>query len=185
MGGKVSLNTPRGDSAGDHSPSRRNPQLVRNMRSVIIIGVVLTAASAAAQEKAPQPTSVVRRIIMNDGLAAQRFAARLEELKKQGLFRRLVSPDPKKPAYREISFLPSGNYLLVVGDGDWVEHELGSLRLMAFLFERPRAHLQLNLRVVQLTGPANADVIQMTETVRALVNGQRSEVVRAFSDLQN
>ena len=50
--------------------------------------------------------------------------------------------------------------------------------------ERPHAHLLLNARVVQLTGPADANVIQMTETVRALVDAQRAEVVGAFSDLQ-
>lgn len=121
---------------------------------------------------------------MKDAASAEQFRTRLETMKANGLFRdRLPGIDPKQPVVVEISFLTSGNYLLVVGSKDWVDNNIESVRLMGYLFERPRAHLELSLRVVQLTGPANADVIQMTEAVRALVDAQRDEVVRTFSDL--
>ena len=122
---------------------------------------------------------------MKDAQPAEQFRKRLEELKKGGLFRRLLPGDPKQPKYAEISFLTGGNFLLLAGEREWVDAELPVIRQMGFLFERPRAHLQLNLRVVQLTGTANSDVIQMTETVRSLVANQRAEVLRAFSDLQS
>ncbi|HEU4752906.1 MAG TPA: hypothetical protein VFU47_07330, partial [Armatimonadota bacterium] len=98
---------------------------------------------------------------------------------------RLPGIDPKQPVTVDINFLTSGNYLLVVGSTQWVDSNIETVRLMGYLFERPRAHLQLNLRVVQLTGPANAEVIQMAETVRALVDAQREEVVRTFGDLND
>ncbi|MCW3094930.1 MAG: hypothetical protein JWL77_548, partial [Chthonomonadaceae bacterium] len=71
------------------------------------------------------------------------------------------------------------------GDRKRVDEHMADIQMMAYLYERPRAHLQLNARVVQLTGPANTDVIQMTETVKALVDAQRTEVVRSFADLQD
>lgn len=121
---------------------------------------------------------------MKDALSAESFKARLETLKASGLFRDTIpGPDPKKPLPIEISFLASGNYLLVIGSREWVDTNIESIRLMGYLYERPRAHLLLNLRVVQLTGPANTEVTQMTETVRALVDAQREEVVRSFGDL--
>jgi hypothetical protein len=121
---------------------------------------------------------------MKDAASVDLFRAKLDTLKTSGLFRdQLPGFDPKKPVPIEISFLSSGNYLLVIGSKDWVDANINSVRLMAFLFERPRAHLQLKLRVVQLTGPANAEVIQMSEAVSALVDAQRDEVVRTFGDL--
>lgn len=130
--------------------------------------------------------AIVRRIVMKDALSAEAFKVKLETMKASGLFKDAIAGvDPKKPVPIEISFLVSGNYLLVAGSKDWVDANLESVRLMAYLFERPRAHLLLNLRVVQLTGPANADVIQMTETVRGMVDAQREEVVRTFSDLED
>jgi hypothetical protein len=151
----------------------------------------VSAARAQAPMPAPaaasalQPGAVVRRVVMKDALSAEQFRTRLESFKANGLFRdQLPGLDPKKPVVIDISFLTSGNYLLVVGSKEWVDANVESIRLMGFLFERPRAHLQLNLRVVQLTGPANAEVIQMSETVRALVDAQREEVVRTFSDLE-
>ena len=134
---------------------------------------------------APGPNSlVVRRVVMKDSLSADLFKAKLEQMKASNLFRDTIpGPDPKKPVVIDINFLTSGNYLLVSGSRDWVEANIEAVRLMAFMFERPRAHVQLNLRVVQLTGPANADVIQMSETVRALVDSRRDEIVRTFGDL--
>lgn len=102
-----------------------------------------------------------------------------------GVFGTPAAVVPTKPMFGDLSFVISGNYILVTGDRERVDKHMADIRMMAFLFERPRAHLQLNTRVVQLTGPANTDVIQMTETVRALVDAQRTEVVRAFGDLQD
>jgi len=131
-----------------------------------------------------QPGAVVRRVVMKDALSVDQFKQKLDQMRATGLFKdQLPGLDPKKPIPIEISLLASGNYLLVVGSREWVDANIEAIRLMAYLFERPRAHLQMNLRVVQLTGPANNDVIQMTETVRALVEAQREEVVRAFSEL--
>jgi hypothetical protein len=123
--------------------------------------------------------------VMKDARSCEDFRATLEALKSGGLFKHQLPGDPKAPVFTEIAFLTSGNYLLVVGDQSWIDTEIETIRLMAFLHERPRAHLQLKFRVVQLTGPANTDVIQMTETVRALVQTQRAEVVRGFAELQD
>jgi hypothetical protein len=121
---------------------------------------------------------------MKDAQSAEQFRVKLEAMKANGLFRdKLPGIDPKQPVNVEINFLTSGNYLLMAGSKDWVDRNLATVQLMGFLFERPRAHLQLNLRVVQLTGPANTEVIQMSETVRALVEAQREEIVRTFGDL--
>lgn len=166
-------------------------QTVLRRYVVLGVGVAWLLALIPAGAEGPPATapagSIARRVVMKDALSAQQFLQRLQELKKTtGLFRRIEpGTDPKSPRYRELSFLTSGNHLLVVGEQQWVDAEVETIRLMAFEFERPRAHLQLNFRVVQLTGPANADVIQMTETVRALVNSQRTEVVRAFGDLES
>jgi hypothetical protein len=156
---------------------------------------VLFLPSLPLYAQNPEPTSTLsvpvaaraatRRVVMKDSLSAEQFRQKLEEMKRDGLFRQVIPGDPKNPRFTQLSFLASGNYLLVVGDHAWVDAEIDNIRLMAFLYERPRAHLQLNLRVVQLTGPANTDVIQMTETVRALVDTQRAQVVRAFADLQD
>src|SRR5689334_18528133 len=143
------------------------------------------------QAQAPMPAApavngaVVRRVVMKDAQSAEAFKTKLETMKASGLFKDAIAGvDPKKPVPIEISFLVAGNYLLVTGSKDWVDANLEAVRMMAYLFERPRAHLLLNLRVVQLTGPANADVIQMTETVRGMVDAQREEVVRTFADLE-
>lgn len=144
------------------------------------------APAVPAPAARPQPSVVVRRVVMKDALSAEQFKVKLETMKASNLFRDTISgPDPKKPVVIDISFLVSGNYLLVAGSKDWVDANIESIRLMAYLFERPRAYLQLNLRVVQLTGPANADVIQMSETVRALVDARRDEIVRTFGDLDD
>ncbi len=168
----------------------------------LLLGVFFVAQVALAQTPPANPAggatgipglpaalpsgTVVRRVVMKDAQSAEQFKLKLETMKATNLFRDTIpGPDPKKPVVIEISFLSSGNYLLVIGSREWVDAHLESIRLMAYLFERPRAHLQLNLRVVQLTGPANADVIQMTETIRALVDSQREEVVRTFADLDD
>lgn len=148
------------------------------------------AAPAAAPMAMPVPGApgpnglVVRRVVLKDALSAEQFKAKLEQMKASNLFRDTIpGPDPKKPVVIDINFLTSGNYLLVSGSRDWVDANIEAVRLMAYMFERPRAYVQLNLRVVQLTGPANADVIQMSETVRALVDARKDEIVRTFSDL--
>ena len=157
---------------------------------VLGINLILGSAGAACAQ-APAavivpPGAVVRRVVMKDALSAEQFRAKLEGMKANGLFRdRLPGIDPKQPVLVEINFLTSGNYLLVAGSREWIDANIETIRLMGYLFERPRAHLQLNLRVVQLTGPANADVIQMSETVRALVDAQRDEVIRTFADLDD
>ncbi len=180
-------------------PQQRNKQLnaARWLVGTLLSLVVGAAPPAHAQAPAPaamppavapmlNPGAVVRRVVLKDAASAEQFRLKLEQMKANGLFRdQLTQFDPKKPVLIEISFLTSGNYLLVVGSKDWVEANIESIRLMGYLYERPRAHLQLSLRVVQLTGPANADVIQMSETVRALVDAQREEIVRTFGDLQN
>lgn len=144
------------------------------------------AAAPPAVMPMVNPGAVVRRVVLKDAASAEQFRLKLEQMKATGLFRdQLTQFDPKKPVLIEISFLVSGNYLLVVGSKDWVESNIESIRLMGYLFERPRAHLQLSMRVVQLSGPANADVIQMSETVKALVDAQREEIVRTFGDLQD
>lgn len=147
--------------------------------------VTVGAQAPAAPATAEQPGAVVRQVVMRDAATAEQFRLKLESMKANGLFRdQIVALDPKKPIQVEISFLTSGNYLLVIGSRRWVDDNIEAIRLMGFLFDRPRAHLQLNLRVVQITGTANGDVIQMAETVRALVDGQREEIVRTFADLQ-
>ncbi|MCC6728282.1 MAG: hypothetical protein IT208_02985 [Chthonomonadales bacterium] len=160
----------------------------RNLVTALIAACSMAFACAPAQASAPDPVpgaAAVRRVVMKDSLSAQEFQAQLERLQSQGLFRQRLPGDPKQPRYARLSFVATGNYVLVAGDRAWVDSEIENIRMMAFLFERPRAHLQLNLRVVQLTGPANTDVIQMTDTVRALVDTQRAQVVRAFADLQS
>jgi len=153
-----------------------------------VILFALVAGGAAAQAPSPPelpPGAVVRRIVMRDAASAEAFRARLEQFKSSGLFRIVrLGPDGKTPVNRDIVFLTSGNLLLAAGDPAQVDGNIETIRLMAHLFERPRAHLQMNLRVVQITGPANADVIQMAEGVRALVQAQRDEIVRTFADLE-
>jgi len=128
----------------------------------------------------------VRRVVMKDAASAELFKTKLEAMKATGIFRDTVpGADPKKPVVIDVNFLVSGNYLLVIGSREWVTQYVEAIRLMGYLFERPRAHLQLSLRVVQITGPANQNVIQMSETVRALVDAQRDEVVRTFGDLDD
>src|SRR5688572_2585702 len=171
---------------------------MRLWKSIVITGLAVfcfAASSIPARGQAPAgaapaplppllPGAVVRRVVMKDALSVEQFREKLERMKSSGLFRdTLPGIDPKKPNPVEISFLTSGNYLLVIGSREWVDTNIEAIRLMGYLFERPRAHLLLNLRVVQLTGAANTEVIQMTETVRALVDAQREEVVRSFGDL--
>jgi len=121
---------------------------------------------------------------MKDAASAELMLTKLTGLQGAGLFRGMASLDPKAPPAILISFQTAGSYILVSGDRALVDSAMEPIRLMACLNERPHAHLLLNARVVQLTGPADANVIQMTETVRALVDAQRAEVVTAFSDLQ-
>jgi hypothetical protein len=149
-----------------------------------LIRIPAASAQAAAPAKVMPVGAVVRRVVMKDAQSAEGFRQKLETMKATGIFRdQIQGIDPKKPVVIDVNFLVSGNFLLVIGSKDWVDSYIDAIRLMGYLFERPRAHLQLNLRVVQITGPANADVIQMSETVRALVDAQRDEVVRTFSDL--
>jgi hypothetical protein len=143
-----------------------------------------SAVIAGPQTPAAQETTV-RRIVMRDARSATKFVDQLKAIQATGAFGGAATVVAGKPAFGDLGFLPSGNYVLVTGDKDRLDKYMGDINLMAFLYERPRAHLELNTRVVQLTGPANTDVIQMTETVRALVDEQRTEVVRAFSDLQD
>ncbi len=157
---------------------------------VLLVGLLrgdAARAQGAATPPSPplQPGAVVRRIVMRDAMMAELFRAKLEQMKASGLFRDSIPGiDPKKPVQIDISFLTSGNYLLMIGSAAWVDANLESVRLMGYLFERPRAHLQLSLRVVQLTGPANNAVIQLTDTVRALVDTQKDEIVRTFAELE-
>ncbi len=156
-----------------------------------MIGVAL-APLPSVRAQAPAPAAkvpsgtIVRRIIMKDAQIAEMFRQKMEQMKGSGLFRDTIpGPDPKKPIVIDITFLTSGNYLLMAGSRDWVDANLETVRIMGYLFERPRAHLQLNLRVVQLTGPASQSVIQLADTVRAMVDTQRDEVVRTFSELED
>jgi len=159
--------------------------------TAVVVNLLGSALTSAAQAQVPAPPplaatgAIARRVTMKDSLAAEQLRAKLEAMKAQGMFRSLIPGiDPKNPnATIEISFLTSGNYVMVVGRRDWVDSNIETIRLMAFLFERPRALVQLNLRVVQLTGPANPEVIQMSETVKAIVDAQRDEVVRTFAEL--
>src|SRR5579862_1262749 len=137
---------------------------------------------AQAFGQAIPPQVVVRRVVMKDAASADAFVTKLQGLQAQGLFKGSMPADPKLPG--TVSFQSAGSYLLVVGEKNAVDAIVEPIRLMACMDERPHAYLLLNVRVVQLTGPANANVIQMTETVRALVDAQRAEVVGAFSDLQ-
>lgn len=141
-------------------------------------------APAQAAPPPPLPETVVRYVVMRDARSATRFVDQLKAMQPTGVFGTATTVVPTKPQLGDFSFVVSGNYILVTGDRVRVDQHMADIKMMAFLFERPRAHLQLNARVVQLTGPANTDVIQMTETVRALVDAQRTEVVRAFADLQ-
>lgn len=144
------------------------------------------AAATATPPRATDilPETVVRRVVMRDARSAARFADQLKTMLPTGVLGGSPAVVPTKPMFGDLAFVTSGNYILVTGERDRVDKHMADIEMMAFLFERPRAHLQLNTRVVQLTGPANTDVIQMTETVRALVDAQRTEVVRAFADLQ-
>jgi|GEM_PF-3497810 len=130
------------------------------------------------------PETVVRRVVMHDARSATRYVEQLKNMQPTGVFGNNTLPIPARPTLGDLTFVASGNYILVAGDRERVDKHMADIKMMAFLYERPRAHLQLNTRVVQLTGPANTDVIQMTETVKALVDAQRTEVVRAFADLQ-
>jgi hypothetical protein len=121
---------------------------------------------------------------MKDARAAQAMKDRLDAMKAGGVFReQLAGPQPNIPITKEVQFVVAGNSLLVVGEPDKVERHIDAVRLMSYMAERPRAHLQMNLRVVQITGPANAEVTQLSEAVQALVQAQRDEVVRTFGDL--
>jgi len=86
--------------------------------------------------------------------------------------------------FQGLEFLPSGNVLMVVGDDSAVRRDIETIRRIAFFYERPRAHLQLNLRVVQISGKDKAEVTQMADAVRDMVEAQRAEVVRTFGLLQ-
>lgn len=150
---------------------------------------LLAALAPPAFSQAPAATVAVprvevRQVVMKDAQAAEKFVAKLQDLQSQGLFRADPTPDPKQPKITQLSFQAEGNNILIVGEKALVDAAIQPVRLMAALDERPHSHLQLNARVVQLSGPANANVIQMTETVRALVEAQREEVVTAFADLQ-
>ncbi len=156
---------------------------LRTVVTIAAIGLTVWQASACTGQAAQQD-SVVRRIVMHDARSAVRFVEQLKSMQATGVFGGTAAIAALKPTFGDLAFLTSGNYELIAGEKDRLARYIGDIDLMAFLFERPRAHLQLNMRVVQLTGPANTDVIQMTETVRALVDVQRTEVVRAFADLQ-
>ncbi len=146
---------------------------------------VVAAPVAAAPAPPPGPPQmIVRRVVMKDAASADVMLAKLQALQATGLFRGPVIADPKAPPVSLLAFQTAGSYILVVGERSLVDSAMEPIRLMSCLNERPHAHLLLNARVVQLTGPADANVIQMTETVRALVDAQRAEVVGAFSDLQ-
>src|SRR5437764_1148880 len=91
------------------------------------------AAVAAAPAVPALSGAVVRRVVMKDSVSVDQFRAKLETLKASGLFRdQLPGLDPKKPLPIEISFLSSGNYLLVIGSREWVDANIDSIRLMAF-----------------------------------------------------
>ncbi|MBI3911911.1 MAG: hypothetical protein HY320_13390 [Armatimonadetes bacterium] len=157
--------------------------------------VTLWAAPAVSRAQAPAPAptqapgipawAMIRRVQMKDAATAETFRQKLEQFKSVGLFRvTKPGPDGKPIIWQEVIFLTSGNELLIAGDPERVDPVVETVRLMAYLYERPRAHLLLNLRVVQITGPANAEVIQMADAVRALVESQRDEIVRTLGDLE-
>ena len=171
---------------------KNKKNLVLCMLALVFSGIT---AGAQAPPVAPLGTAipgissgpsqmVVRRIVMKDAASADAMLIKLQGLQAAGLFRNNAPVDPKAPPAILISFQTAGSYILVTGDRALVDSAMEPIRLLACLNERPHAHLMLNARIVQLTGPADANVIQMTETVRALVDGQRAEVVSAFADLQ-
>jgi hypothetical protein len=159
------------------------------LRAMAAPPTVTPPAPAAAPPATPAlpalPENVVRSVVMRDARSAARFVEQLKTMQPTGLFGIATTVVPTKPLLGDLSFVVSGNYILIAGDRERIDKHMADIKMMAFLYERPRAHLQLNTRVVQLTGPANTDVIQMTETVRALVDAQRTEVVSAFADLQD
>src|SRR5262249_59443537 len=96
---------------------------------LLVAGALAAAGLPAGAQQAPAPTAptlipgaVVRRVVMKDAVSAETFRTKLETMKASGLFRdRLPGIDPKQPVQIDISFLTSGNYLLVVGGHDWVD----------------------------------------------------------------
>jgi hypothetical protein len=148
-------------------------------------GGAQAGATAAGAGKGPLPPSIiVREVPMKDARSAQDMKERLDAMKAGGAFREtLPGPVPNTAVYKELQFLVAGNVLLVAGEPEKVERQIDAIRLLAYMAGRPRAHLQMNLRVVQITGPANAAVTQLSEAVQALVQAQRDEVVRTFGDL--
>lgn len=142
------------------------------------------AAAAPAAKPPVVPGLVVREVPMKDAHSAQSMKDRLDAMKAGGVFKEMIAgPAPNIIITKEIQFMVAGNVLLVIGEPEKVERHVDSIRLMAYMAERPRAHLEMNLRVVQITGPANAEVTQLSEAVQALVQSQREEVVRTFADL--
>lgn len=141
-------------------------------------------AQMAAPAKPPATGYIVRQVVLKDARSAQMMRERLDAMKSTGAFRDVsAGPVPNQALVKELSFMTAGNVLLVSGEAAKVEANIASIQLMAYMAERPRAHLQMSLRVVQITGPASAEVTQLSEAVQALVQAQRDEVVRTFSDL--
>ncbi|MCW3098428.1 MAG: hypothetical protein JWL77_4046, partial [Chthonomonadaceae bacterium] len=154
------------------------PAAVLTTAALVVQAPVAVAAPAL-------PEMVVRRVVMRDARSAARFVEQLKTMQPTGVFGVSATVVPTKPLLGDMSFVVSGNYIVITGDRKRVDEHMADIQLMDYLYERPRAHLQINARVLQLTGPANSDVIQMTETVKALVVAQRTEVVRSFADLQD
>src|SRR5207247_2422878 len=133
---------------------------------------------------AVKPAIVVREVVMKDARSAQLMKDRLDAMKSGGAFKEtLAGPAPNTVITKEVQFMVAGNVLIVSGEPDKVEANIDAIRLMSYMAERPRAHLQMNLRVVQISGPMNAEVTQLSEAVHALVESQREQVVRTFGDL--
>jgi hypothetical protein len=163
------------------------------LRLTVVLAWTLLGTNVTFAQKPSDSTGarlpagyVVREIVMRDARSATELKQRLEAFKSGGVYRQISpGPAPNTAITRELQFLVSGNILLVIGEAEWVEQTIEGVRLLAFMSERPRAHLQMNMRVVQISGPANAAVIQMSEAMQSLVELQREEVTRAFSDLED
>src|SRR5579872_483064 len=166
-------------------PIRRWLALFAGALLLVLAQNAIAADPPPAAAAPATPETVVRRVTMRDARSAVKFADQLKTLQATGVFGGTTTVVPGKPTFGDLAFITTGNYVLITGEKDRLDKYMPSIELMAFMFERPRAHLELNMRVVQLTGPANTDVIQMTETVRGMIDAQRMEVVTAFADLQD
>ena len=159
-----------------------NPRCLAAVVILVVAGLFSSVMAADPTEEDQLP--VVRKVVMRDARSVEALIKELETVQSSGLYQRRIQQG-KTVITINLRFVAAGNVLLVVGEKKMVDEAIGPIRQMAYFFERPRAHLQLRLRVVQVTGPASNEVIQMTEAVRTLVEDQRREVVKSLADLQD